>query len=146
MQVHGGRLIALLAVVPLVSGCFPIMSPPEGIEVSKNVQYMDVPVPFKFEYDKHQSWAFTAFEKGPLQLRSCSLVYLGDNRPIAKLEAWYRDQMARHDWEYQKTVPEPETTLVFHKGTEYAEIELARILDGVQNDFITQVKARIGVR
>ena len=54
--------------------------------------------------------------------------------------------MARHDWEYQKTVPEPETTLIFHKGTEFAEIELTRILDTVQDDFMTKVNARIGVR
>ena len=128
----------------IVSGCASSM--PARIDVSYDRQYQDIPVPFEFEYDRKESWAYTRFENEPLNMRSCVLVYWGD-RPVTELRSWYREQMQKHDWVYGDTdVEANRDRLTFSKGREKAEIELRRMLSDVSYERITKVTADIGVR
>lgn len=146
-RVSRGILWAALPMLALVGCVQTSVADHSGIEVRKNVQYEDIPVPFKFEFDEDESWAYTKFEGLPLAVRSCTLYYHGD-RPLVELRNWYEDQMPLHDWKLERTDNDSQVRMLFVKpgDTEEAEITLQRIVDEVEHKFVTKVTARIGVR
>ena len=143
----GGTFLLLTATVVLLgtAGCVGTGAPAPSIEVVENYQPDDIPVPQHFEFDERISWAYRKFEEARIPMRSMEMVYWGD-RPIAELESWYRDQMPRHGWSYEKTDQLRETRLVFSKGPESAEILLKRTPDENGRYYVTRLVARVGVR
>ena len=143
----GGTVLLLTATVVLLgtAGCVGTGAPAPSIEVVENYQPDDIPVPQHFEFDERISWAYRKFEEARIPMRSMEMVYWGD-RPIAELESWYRDQMPRHGWSYEKTDQLRETRLVFSKGPESAEILLKRTPDENGRYYVTRLVARVGVR
>ena len=138
--------VVLLGAVLLLltsSGCwlFP-QSHIDSIEVSRDVQYNDIPVPFAFEFDNKKSWTYREFEEGALPFRSAELIYWGD-RPVRHLAAWYEDQMPKHEWQHQRTEDVDGIQLVFKKGIEVAEINLKRTIAHNARDRITKISCRI---
>ncbi len=110
-----GAVALLVAVTSLGSGCVSAGGPINGVQVTKDVQYQDIPVPMNFSFDSKKSWAYTRFEEGPLGLRSFELVYWGD-RPLRELSEWFKDQMPKHDWHLTDTLGGRDIRLVFAKG------------------------------
>ena len=127
------------------TGCVSMGSPIPSIDVVQNHQPDDIPVPQYFDYDDIESWAYTKFQDARLPMRSMHLQYWGD-RPISELEAWYRQQMPLHGWQYETTDQLGETRLVFSKGPESAEILLKRTPDRAGRYYVTRLIAKIGVR
>ncbi|MEM7167722.1 MAG: hypothetical protein AAF581_19890 [Planctomycetota bacterium] len=126
------------------SGCALWFDTPELPlpDVSRDVQYNDIPVPFAFEFDNKRSWMYRKFEDGAMPFRSAELIYWGD-RPVRHLAAWYEDQMPKHRWKHERTLNTNGMQLVFKKGIEVAEINLERTIAHNARDRITKVSCRI---
>ncbi len=133
-----------LAVLALSSTGCSTTAPLNAPEVVHNFQPSDLPVPLGFELDEKRSWAYIKFMDGPLELRSCQLVYWG-KRPANEVASWYRDQMEKHGWKHQRTDGTKGIRLFFTKGSEESEIFLKRVVDKNREFFVTRLSARIGV-
>ena len=136
-----GIVVAGLAMS--LTGCVTGSSV-HGIEVTRGVQYQDIPVPIDFDFDTDRSWCFQRFENPPVNLRSFELVYWG-NRPLTELREWYVAQMRVHAWRLEDTLDQQSIRLTFTKGSEKAEIVLERRLEPLGHDYLTKVTARVGV-
>lgn len=141
-----GTAILALACTLGATGCAGTsVTQLEYLELSHEVQYNDIPVPFGFEFDNRESWAYRKFEESAMPFRSCELVYYGD-RPLRHLANWYESQMPVHDWTHERTTEDNVIHLVFSKGIEATEIELRRTLDRDGREPVTQVKCKITAR
>ncbi|MGE3165640.1 MAG: hypothetical protein AB7O52_12090 [Planctomycetota bacterium] len=136
--------LALLLGWGLASGCSTPRNPAENevIEVSHNTQYNDLPVPFGFDFDQRESWAYREFEEAAMPFRSCSQVYWGD-QPIRHLATWYESQMGQYGWHHEQTIEGKSIQLIFTKGIERSEIDLVRTIDRGGRDPITKLTCRI---
>ena len=134
----------VLGLATMSVGCFPSIPLP-GVEVARNVQYDDIPVPLGFEYDDNKSWAYLRFEEGPVAMRSCEFVYWGD-RPLTDLASWYLEQMRLEGWAHDRTDEHGDISLHFSKNRESAEIYLERAVNDRREGYITKLTARIGAK
>lgn len=146
-QRRRSRLIWVVAVALIGlagnSGCQMFIYPELPIpDISRDVQYNDIPVPFAFEFDNKKSWIYRKFEDGPLPFRSAELIYWGD-RPVLHLASWYESQMPKHGWKFQRSRDTDGIQLVFNKGIEVAEVNLERTIAHNARDRITKVSCRI---
>lgn len=140
--------VALLAMV--LTGCAGSGEPrashslPE-LEVSTDVQYNDIPVPFQFSFDNKKSWQYRKFEDAAMPFRSAELIYWGDS-PIRHLARWYESQMPQHGWELHSTNEANWIELVFNKGIEQTEIKLQRMVESGGRSQVTKITCRIRAR
>ncbi len=138
-------MLAVAGLALVVAGCsynHPC------VEVARNYQHNDIPVPNNFQYDTVKSWDYQKFPSGPCSFRSCEMVYWGD-RPVGQLANWYEEQMPRHGWTKADKNLDQEgqnINLFFTKGVEEAEIQLERPVAADRSGYITKLTARIGVR
>lgn len=124
-------------------GCASMQgAPAPSVEVVTNYQPDDIPVPQYFEFDTQRSWAYIKFQDARVPMRSLELTYWGD-RPISEIEAWYRQQMPKHDWKFVETDTFGETALRFSKGPEVAEILMKRTPDTDGRYYVTRLVAKI---
>jgi len=134
-------LLAVMGLTCLVAGCVgPAVQ--DAVEISRNVQYEEIPVPFGFDYDRG-SWAYEQFIDDPVCMRSCEFTYWGD-RPIKEVASWYEEQMPLSGWTLSRAEQAGDIALWFSKGHEEARINLKRTVNARREGYITKLTTSIG--
>ncbi|MCI0650319.1 MAG: hypothetical protein L0Z55_00400 [Planctomycetes bacterium] len=127
-----------------VSGCAD--SPAKAnVEVVKDRQYADIPVPDGFHLDGNRNWAYEKFMDPPVGMRVCEMVYWGD-RPLKELTNWYLEQMPLCDWKHETTIEQDGVEITFTKRAEKATIKIERAADSRSHGYVTKLVTCVGAR